>query len=800
MAHPIQMPARGERAAPTFDTTKPRELPRFFDDLEYLFDRAGMTENADRKKHLLRYVDVDTEQTWKTFSEYKSIDKTYSDLKEAILKYYPDACGDFLYSLRDMDLLIGERQRVGITSTNDLTAYHLQFIAITSWLIDKKQLGDLEQQRAYIRAFQPQLLSAINNRLQLKNPDHHPNVPYEVQDVYDAARFILQGSSVTSQSYQSSPASTQFGQSQAAASAEPTIKKEDLASLLSEFTKTIVGAMSQNQNRSTGGGGSRGLSCLMCSGPHLISTCPVVQEYIQAGKCRRNHEGKVILSTGAWIPRDIPGNNIKERVDAWHERNPGQLAAATLLNTISTQVPGIYPHPNLVQTAKLPAHSPTPSAFNPSSYQLSSDDRIAALEAEIFNLKARKVVANVPIRTRAQRARIETIDEEDDTPADVLDTRKKEIIDKARAAQKARETASAAPIPESSTTTQFIPTQQPTSIPEHPFRNAKDASYIPTIADKAASNPVRPQTFNKKPDAAYKTLPPIHDASIALEVYKRTMEAPITITQRELLSLSPEVRSQVRDATTTKRVPNKENVTIQSMVQTHEVIDLTADEIIDLTGEDEVIDLTMDDEVIDLTRDSRSPSVPSFAVPSAHYRTPPAGSLVVPDPYETYIRTLGPGQKPDADKLTVANDSVAIRSILALIDNSMKVECILDPGCQIIAMSERICHEIGLAYDPAIRLNMQSANGEVNQSLGLARNVPFRVGNITFYLQVHIIQTPAYDILLGRPFDILTESVVRNFSNEDQTITICDPNTGQRITVPTLPRNIRCHHHQKRDF
>ena len=83
---------------------------------------------------------------------------------------------------------------------------------------------------------------------------------------------------------------------------------------------------------------------------------------------------------------------------------------------------------------------------------------------------------------------------------------------------------------------------------------------------------------------------------------------------------------------------------------------------------------------------------------------------------------------------------------------------------------------------------MVSANGGVNQSLGLARNVPFLVGEITLYLQVHILRSPAYDILLGRPFDILTQSVVRNYRDENQTITILDPNTGKKATVPTIQR------------
>ena len=58
--------------------------------------------------------------------------KTYNDFKDAIIVHYPDPSGNFVYSIRDMDLLIGEWQWVGITSTKDLSDYYLQFIAITT--------------------------------------------------------------------------------------------------------------------------------------------------------------------------------------------------------------------------------------------------------------------------------------------------------------------------------------------------------------------------------------------------------------------------------------------------------------------------------------------------------------------------------------------------------------------------------------------------------------------------------------------------------------------------------------------
>jgi len=108
-------------------------------------------------------------------------------------------------------------------------------------------------------------------------------------------------------------------------------------------------------------------------------------------------------------------------------------------------------------------------------------------------------------------------------------------------------------------------------------------------------------------------------------------------------------------------------------------------------------------------------------------------------------------------------------------------------------MSDTICHNLGLHYDPQIQLNMQSANGTVNKSLGLARNMPCHVGDITLYLQIHVIHDPAYNILMGQPFDVLTKSIVCNYANEDQTITICNPNSGEVTTIPTLPRGSHKH-------
>ena len=89
--------------------------------------------------------------------------------------------------------------------------------------------------------------------------------------------------------------------------------------------------------------------------------------------------------------------------------------------------------------------------------------------------------------------------------------------------------------------------------------------------------------------------------------------------------------------------------------------------------------------------------------------------------------------------LTVANESQSIWSIMLLVDNCKEIECIVDSSSQIIFMSAKVANYLSISYNPSIFLNMQSANGTIDKSLGLAHNVPYTLGNITFYLQIHIL-------------------------------------------------------------
>ena len=76
---------------------------------------------------------------------------------------------------------------------------------------------------------------------------------------------------------------------------------------------------------------------MFCRGPnHFVHECSEVAEYIRVGKCKKNMEGRIMLSMGTFIPQEILGNNLKDHVDEWHHHNPSQLATSLVMFTINS--------------------------------------------------------------------------------------------------------------------------------------------------------------------------------------------------------------------------------------------------------------------------------------------------------------------------------------------------------------------------------------------------------------------------------------------------------------------------------
>ncbi len=489
-----------------------------------------------------------------------------------------------------------------------------------------------------------------------------------------------------------------------------------------------------------------------------------------AGLVKRNEHGQVVLSTGNFVPSIIAGDTLRERVQEYYRQHPrahdapavqhmlfepvNLAAPATPEPTFQYMVATDYPRPVSASRGLIHGLEHHNGLFQQLEHKMYASDRRRQPP------KPAPVVHNETRADRAHRRAAQRDEPEERAISLPPPATHTERLPDAPAAR-----ASEAPIASENARTNGLHTAaaQPAPMPEHPFRDVRDATYAPPTQRNFGLPPVasqKPTAVPRRNDAAYKSFVPVYGPKHAINVYRRCLEARISITQEELLALAPEIRNATREACSTRRVPVDGQDTGDTM---------------GAAGARRAANL-----FADMPASYSLAVVDDSLVQTDH---PPPGSLVIDDPLDCLLKA---GQVPPP--LKTSTSSLSIRAIEGTFQNQSNVACILDSGSAIVSMSEGLCNKLGLAFDPSVVLHMQSANGELNPSLGLARNVPVRFGSIVVYFQFHVIRSPAYDVLLGRPFDILTKSIVQIFDDGSQTITLHDPNSSVLTEVPTLPR------------
>jgi hypothetical protein len=67
----------------------------------------------------------------------------------------------------------------------------------------------------------------------------------------------------------------------------------------------------------------------------------------------------------------------------------------------------------------------------------------------------------------------------------------------------------------------------------------------------------------------------------------------------------------------------------------------------------------------------------------------------------------------------------------------------------------------------------------------MCQSVPFEFGNgVILHLQCHVIHNPIYDVLFGKPFDILAALATKTHRNGTMSVTITDQNMHAMVTLP----------------
>ena len=103
-----------------------------------------VVNEKDKKTEATRFLDAETADVWEVIPEFKS-DSTYELFKAAVRKLYPLASDDRKYTLADLDALVGRYLRTGFSTIEDLTEFHQQFLAISSFLIGRGMIAVTKQ-------------------------------------------------------------------------------------------------------------------------------------------------------------------------------------------------------------------------------------------------------------------------------------------------------------------------------------------------------------------------------------------------------------------------------------------------------------------------------------------------------------------------------------------------------------------------------------------------------------------------------------------------------------------------------
>ncbi|GBE84320.1 hypothetical protein SCP_0602980 [Sparassis crispa] len=543
--------------------------------------RAQLDDDA-KIRAACKYVSLDEADFWMGVMERE----TYKQFKTAVIALYPGAEDDHRYMQSDLTQIVRAARMRGVSSRVEEGQYYRDFTRVALFLLSRGRLSTYERDRLYLEGFEASPLHAIKNRLVIKVPDQNPDNPYTISEVHSAAQHILSGSGSASSTVAVSKLST------------GTVKLEGNETDAMRFLANVL-----QQAMQTSGGGQAPV--MQANIQAAVTQNPLPQALRACNFCLAIDHFMIILPNGQFVPRDLPGCSMAERVDAWHDMYPGNLFGDGL-------GPSAAPPPNVSRDGRdQPPHMV--SLWEIAKEALNPKEPSSAYIEECRDDSAMSVLeANVAPKKKTVR------------------------FDDSAAGKSAKRPPG-------------VPASQ---VPASILKPALDPSAAPRGGAKASL----PSARNCTMQYSYKT--PMEDKVNVRDIFERVQnEVHISLTHRELMALCPEIRKLEKEEITVKRVATM--------------------------GSFEAAD----------------------------------GEEVA----EALLVDVSDGGGP----LVVADNSLPLRAIDALVEGKESAECILDQGSQIITMRRDIWEHIGSTLQSEKTLNMEAANMGINQMLGRLANIRF---------------------------------------------------------------------------
>lgn len=322
------LPIRGQSSAPKFDG-EPRQLTRYFQDLEAVFQAHAVNAVAERVRLAKHYAELSEEETFNSIDPAQLTD--WDNFKTAVIKEYPGADDDRRYALSDLESVVAKWGAKDFEDRDQVGEYYREFNRVAHFLIDKGRLSSQQRDKMFPNAFTGDLRQRLDARLQILHPNVHPDDGYAIAQTRDAAVFLVGGGGAATGNVSGSKTSRVKQESLSIDSVRGLIRDELGSTIQRELAATLA---TLGVGNTSGGGaaapsgygggygaapGFRRQGCHFCSDvSHMIRDCPVVEDYIRRQLVGRDGGGRLTLPSGAQLPVSFPGRNFKEKLDSYH--------------------------------------------------------------------------------------------------------------------------------------------------------------------------------------------------------------------------------------------------------------------------------------------------------------------------------------------------------------------------------------------------------------------------------------------------------------------------------------------------
>src|SRR6266850_1211933 len=160
-------------------------FPDFLHKYEALARANGLT-NLQKVESIVRYVSLELRRFWRSLDGFDP--PLWNTFHAALVDMYPDTSAATRVTKRNLRELIRKSREYRMRDEEDVMRYYRQFLKLTNPLRTTGSLSDESRNTKFFKGFHHEDREVLSSRIFSMHPNHPRDTPYELKDVFKAAR------------------------------------------------------------------------------------------------------------------------------------------------------------------------------------------------------------------------------------------------------------------------------------------------------------------------------------------------------------------------------------------------------------------------------------------------------------------------------------------------------------------------------------------------------------------------------------------------------------------------------------